>query len=125
MNEEINKIIDRLDGCIGMFDYLITPIESNLLVSYIKELQQENQLLKKQLENKYSRTGTLTNEVLYEENIKLINQQKEFIDWLSNTIKEMENTPADDIHQQLEKDSCLAVADTILLKYNEIIGDKE
>lgn len=45
MNEEINKIIDSLDGCIGMFDYLLTPIESNLLVSYIRELQQENKQL--------------------------------------------------------------------------------
>ena len=42
VNEEINKIIDSLEGCIGMFDYMITPIESNLLVSYIRELQQEN-----------------------------------------------------------------------------------
>lgn len=47
MSEEINKIIDSLEGCIGMFDYLLTPIESNLLVSYIKELQQENQKYKK------------------------------------------------------------------------------
>ena len=46
MNEEINKIIDSLEGCIGMFDYMITPIESNLLVSYIRELQQENKQLK-------------------------------------------------------------------------------
>ena len=46
MSEEINKIIDNLDGCIGMFDYLLTPIESNLLVSYIKQLQQENQKYK-------------------------------------------------------------------------------
>ena len=46
MNEEINKIIDSLEGCIGMFDYMITPIESNLLVSYIRELQQENQKYK-------------------------------------------------------------------------------
>ena len=43
MGEEINKIIDNLEGCIGIFDYLITPVESNLLVSYIKELQQENE----------------------------------------------------------------------------------
>ena len=42
MNKEINTIIANLEGCIGMFDYLMTPIESNLLVSYIKELQQEN-----------------------------------------------------------------------------------
>ena len=46
MNEEINKIIDSLESCIGMFDYMITPIESNLLVSYIRELQQENKQLK-------------------------------------------------------------------------------
>lgn len=45
MNKEINTIIDSLEGCIGMFDYMITPIESNLLVSYIRELQQENKQL--------------------------------------------------------------------------------
>ena len=42
MNKEINTIIANLEGCIGMFDYLLTPTESNLLVSYIEELQQEN-----------------------------------------------------------------------------------
>lgn len=45
MSEEINKIIDNLEGCIGIFDYLLTPVESNLLVSYIKELQQEAEKL--------------------------------------------------------------------------------
>lgn len=50
MIEEINKIIDNLEGCIGIFDYMITPIESNLLVLYIRELQQENKELKKQKE---------------------------------------------------------------------------
>ena len=47
MNKEINTIIANLDGCIGMFDYLLTPRESKLLVSYIEELQQENQKYKK------------------------------------------------------------------------------
>ena len=46
MNKEINTIIANLDGCIGMFDYLLTPTESKLLVSYIEELQQENKQLK-------------------------------------------------------------------------------
>ena len=46
MNKEINKIIDNLEECIGMFDYLLTPTESNLLVAYIEELQQENKQLK-------------------------------------------------------------------------------
>ena len=46
MNKEINTIIANLEGCIGMFDYLLTPTESNLLVAYIEELQQENTQLK-------------------------------------------------------------------------------
>ena len=46
MNKEINTIIANLEGCIGMFDYLLTPTESKLLVSYIEELQQENKQLK-------------------------------------------------------------------------------
>ena len=46
MNKEINTIIANLEGCIGMFDYLLTPTESNLLVAYIKQLQQENKQLK-------------------------------------------------------------------------------
>ena len=51
MNKEINTIIANLEGCIGMFDYLLTPTESNLLVSYIEELQQENKILKENAEN--------------------------------------------------------------------------
>ena len=46
MTKEINTIIANLEGCIGMFDYLLTPTESNLLVAYIEELQQENKQLK-------------------------------------------------------------------------------
>jgi iron-sulfur cluster repair protein YtfE (RIC family) len=51
------------------------------------EIQKENQELKKQLENKYEKVGTLTSELLYEENTKLINQQKEFIKYLEDEIK--------------------------------------
>lgn len=41
MDKEINKIIAKLEGCFGIFDYLLTPVENNLLVSYIKTLQQQ------------------------------------------------------------------------------------
>ena len=41
MNKEIDKIITKLEGCFGIFDYLLTPVENNLLVSYIKKLQQQ------------------------------------------------------------------------------------
>ena len=46
MNKETNTIISNLEGCSDMFDYWLTPKVSNLLVSYIKELQQENKQLK-------------------------------------------------------------------------------
>lgn len=46
MNKKINKIITNLENCFGIFDYSLTPTESNLLVSYIKELQQENKQLR-------------------------------------------------------------------------------
>ena len=40
-------------------------------------LKEKNQELKKQLENKYKKVGTLTGELLYEENTKLIKENKE------------------------------------------------
>lgn len=45
MNKEIESLINNLEGCIGAFDYLLTPVENNLLLIYIKELQQENEKL--------------------------------------------------------------------------------
>lgn len=45
MNREIETLINNLEGCIGAFDYLLTPVENNLLLIYIKELQQENEKL--------------------------------------------------------------------------------
>ena len=86
-------------------------------------LIKENQELKKQLENKYSRTGTLTNEVLYEENTKLINQQKEFIEYMNKTIEELE---CDDFGDEEMKGYLIQRIDTfkeILNKYKEIIGE--
>ena len=61
--------------------------EYNDLVSKYNELYKENKELKKQLEKKYKKIGTLTGELLYEENTKLINQQKEFIEYLEDEIE--------------------------------------
>ena len=86
-------------------------------------LIKENQELKKQLENKYSRTGTLTNEVLYEENTKLITQQKEFIEYMNKTIEELE---CDDVDDEEMKGYLIQRIDTfkeILKKYKSIIGE--
>ena len=51
MNKKINKIITNLENCFGIFDYSLTPTESNLLVLYLKELQHENKKLKENAEN--------------------------------------------------------------------------
>ena len=51
MDKEIDKIITKLEGCFGIFDYVLTPIESNLLVSYIKKLQQQCKKQKEVIDN--------------------------------------------------------------------------
>ena len=76
-----------------------------------QDLLKENQELKKQLERKYEKVGTLTGELLYEENTKLINQQKEFIEYLEDML-DNEN----DIF------SVVRVKD-VLSKYKEITGE--
>ncbi len=76
-------------------------------------LKEQNEKLKKQLENKYEKVGTLTSELLYEENTKLINQQKEFIKWLEEKEKRF-----DMIGDPINSGACCG----ILQKYKKIIG---
>ena len=86
---ELGKHIKNLHhkkGFGGLLFIDLSMIKFSILSSYIRQLDKENQELKKQLENKYSKIVTLTNEVLYEENTKLINQQKEFIEYLENML---------------------------------------
>ena len=87
--------------------------------------KKENEELKKQLENKYEKVGTLTGELLYEENTKLINQQKEFIEYMNKTIEELE---CDDVDDEEMKGYLIQRIDTfkeILQKYKNIIGGKD
>lgn len=83
-------------------------------------LLKENQELKKQVESKYEKVGTLTGELLYEENTKLINQQKEFIKWLENGIEQVKNTEFFD--ERIQRAGLIAY-NRCLQKYKEIIGD--
>ena len=108
------------------------------LIEYVERLQQENQKLKKQLEKKYSKTGTLTNEVLYEENTKLINQKKEFIEYLEDEIKATEDKLTKyegllkqgketdiEYYESMINRGMFAAHKDILSKYKEIIGYKD
>lgn len=130
--DEINKIIDNLEGCIGIFDYLLTPNESNLLVLYIKELKQkyenavadyettmaEKEQLKKQLEAEIK----LRNKILIN-CVKLENQQKEFIDYMNKTIEELECDDVDDEEMKGYLIQRIYTFKEILQKYKSIIGE--
>ena len=90
-----------------------------------EQLQQENKELKKQLEKKYEKLGTLTAEILYEENTRLANEitvlktenqkskemQREFIDWLGSLVV-----------SNLDVFTEIKVCD-VLSKYKEITGE--
>ena len=52
-------------------------------MDYTYQLQQENQKLKEQLEKKYEKVGTLTNEILYEENTKLLSVLDEIREYIN------------------------------------------
>lgn len=45
MMKEINRIIRELDATEGLFDYMIAPTDSMLLVSYIKDMENEIDIL--------------------------------------------------------------------------------
>lgn len=113
-------------------------------INLLMEKERENRELKMQLEKKYEKVGTLTGELLYEENTKLINQQKEFIEWLEDklnicggfldTIKsDLEELPYVGrvsgktyiATQIMKNETAKKCYEEILSKYKEIIGVKD
>ena len=79
----------------------------------VDKVNWENQKLKKQLEE-YKRLGF---EHLNNKCNKLENQQKEFIEWLINEININPYNISDYVYEN--------IINTILSKYNEIIGGKD
>lgn len=93
------------------------PREIEALLGEIEQLEQENKQLKEQLEKKYKKVGTLTNEILYEENTKLLfvlDEIREYINkktWYPTTgdevcfekILELTDKDLDDLYEILDK----------------------
>ena len=123
MNKEEIKIITLGD----IFRNLETEEQAFEFLKYIKNLQQENQELKKQLEEKENiacnwKDSCLENTGKIE---KLENQQKEFIEYLEDLIKQNE-TVVEVSKYGLPKNCSKLLIDfykEILSKYREIIGD--
>lgn len=100
------------DDYVSEFSYK----EQKLLWAYIKELQQENQELKKQLEASRRVAKHHLNREL-----ELENQQKDFIKYLEDEIKRLEEN---NIYQSLQR-MALETHKHNLSKYKEITGVKD
>ena len=111
----------------------ITYKDQKILYKYIKNLQQENQQLKKQLEENQNPLKGIFAQVnddtllrdcgnMNAEIKELKNQQKEFIEYLEKTIEELE---CEDVDDEDMKGYLIQRIDTfkeILQKYKSIIG---
>ena len=119
MNKEEIKIIALGD----IFRNLETEEQAFEFLKYIKNLQQENKELKKQLEN-YKKLGF---KHLQDKNNNLETQQKEFIKYLElekdRLARECSNVYEDGLGRtRLVNEDIFNEIDNILQKYREIIG---
>ena len=104
MNEEL-KAIDWLRAKTISYESRSEELHYALILyNLIMNLQKENQELKKELSNSH----------------QIKNQQKEFIEWLENEIKRLEEN---NIYEPLQR-TALATFQHVLSKYKEIIGGK-
>lgn len=113
-NNPINDMIGINADDFGInADDFMSAVDRLSKVPDYNDLLKENQELKKQLESKYEKVGTLTTELLYEENTKLINQQKEFIKYLEDKIN---------FYKINTQGYSMNLVEEILQKYKSIIG---
>lgn len=127
LEEYINKIEPNFDSHLEKGTIEMSNEYYNLLEEKMVRIIDKNQELKKQLEEKskeINRNKTLNfiNKV-FEENTKLENQQKEFIEYMNKTIGKLE---CDDVDDEEMKGYLIQRINTfkeILSKYKEIIGE--
>ena len=108
---------------MGLTNFILTCEKDNEElrkdINYYKNmtsrLKKENQELKKQLEERISESSYF--DMITDENISNKNQQKEFIEYLENEIKEYDEVVEKGFY--FERYKCLK---EILSKYKEIIG---
>lgn len=95
----------------------------NLLEEKMARLINENQELKNQLE-KYQEEVCIL-DMITDENIEYKNQQKEFIEYMNKTIKELECDDVDDEEMKGYLIQRIGTFKEILSKFKEIIGENK
>lgn len=90
--------------------------------------KEENEILKKQLENCYcNRTdcsGRIKDSKQYDSLVqKIENQQKEFVKYLEEEINKIEKVQVSSLEEITGKDYIIKLKREILAKYKEIIGE--
>ena len=117
MSNELNELLNNYEKVIYGKEEISKPTihQIHLLLDYIANLQQENQELKKQLEeNKLNHKQLKDLDKIENSFIKIKNQQKEFISYLEEKEKEF-----DILGDPKNAGACKG----ILRKYQEIIGN--
>ena len=138
MSEEIKQLIDYLQKFVNddrkeitKYGLEISQDNTKLLLNYIEQLQQKNKELKNtnaslQSALSLSRQKYNNDKQRYRRKYKKEhNILTEFEKWLEELLKSMESIPADDMHQQLQKDCMLSVVDSILDKLQELREGKK
>lgn len=95
-------------------DYIDYKFEYKNNQKVIKELFKENQELKKQLKELEESSANAINKQVAR-GIELVNQQKEFIEWLEYQVK---------LQEELNDNHLATGFEEILSRYKEIIGGK-
>ena len=121
-NEMLQQVVDTNGVPSEVYDYIDCTHRNT-------ELLEENQELKKQLEENKDKINWYENfeinKTIDKLRIKHNNQQKEFIEYMNKTIEELE---CDDVDDEEMKGYLIQRIDTfkeILQKYRSIIGGKE
>ena len=128
LKEEIKEILEELENMYEISELEEQVNNINKIRDYIINLQQENQSLKKQLEENKDKINWYENfkinKTIDKLRLKHNIQQKEIIEYMNKTIEELQ---CDDVDDEEMKGYLIQRIDTfkeILRKYKSIIGDE-
>ena len=121
MNEEkIRKMVSD-----SFFENIMNNLDSSIIFKYIEGLEKENQKLKKELKELEESSAKAINKQVAR-GIDLVNQQKEFENWLENEINRLDDY-CHDYHSVLYSMTLYELQKTkeILSKFKEIVKEVE